>query len=209
MFELPDLSTPVYVAEALCYLPPTLVPDVAPRRAAARETLTELMVADIGDAFSSNPYLMVRVSLVLAIPVLIVQVRTAGDDIVVYQPFHYPQTHPGQSFTKNLRWLKIPNHHNTRSLDESTIEDSATLRVPPMRAMNDLGGYKTIFIPGGNPGLVLKESSSTPKVFSVSGSPVRAICSMNTSHHLNGMIAVDHEVFPLPFHASMQLSKSL
>lgn len=54
------MEKPLYTAESLCYLPPILVPDLVPRRAAARETLTELLVAELGDSEFSSTYLMVR-----------------------------------------------------------------------------------------------------------------------------------------------------
>jgi cleavage and polyadenylation specificity factor subunit 1 len=59
MYSLPDLSKAVYVAEGLCFVPPVLSADYATRRSAARETLTEIMVADLGDEISTSPYLIV------------------------------------------------------------------------------------------------------------------------------------------------------
>lgn len=59
MYALPDLRTPIFVAEGLCFVPPTLSPDYAARRAATRETLVEILVADLGDATSRSPYLIV------------------------------------------------------------------------------------------------------------------------------------------------------
>jgi cleavage and polyadenylation specificity factor subunit 1 len=59
IYALPDLSKSVYVAEGLCFVPPVLSADYAARRSAARETLTEILVADLGDAVSKSPYLLV------------------------------------------------------------------------------------------------------------------------------------------------------
>jgi len=47
------------VAEGLCFVPPVLSADYAARRSAARETLTEILVADLGDTVSKSPYLIV------------------------------------------------------------------------------------------------------------------------------------------------------
>jgi cleavage and polyadenylation specificity factor subunit 1 len=49
----------MYVAEGLCFVPPVLSADYAARRSAARETLTEILVADLGDSVSKTPYLIV------------------------------------------------------------------------------------------------------------------------------------------------------
>jgi hypothetical protein len=40
-------------------VPPVLSADYAARRSAARETLTEILVADLGDEISTSPYLIV------------------------------------------------------------------------------------------------------------------------------------------------------
>lgn len=40
-------------------MPPVLSSDYAARRSAARETLTEMLVADLGDEISKLPYLIV------------------------------------------------------------------------------------------------------------------------------------------------------
>lgn len=50
------------MAEGICFIPPTIAPDYAARRALARETLTEILVADLGDATSKAPYLIVSLS---------------------------------------------------------------------------------------------------------------------------------------------------
>lgn len=60
VFALPDLSKPVYVAEGLSSIPPFLSPKFVGRRGATRESLAELVVADIGDAVDKTPYLIVR-----------------------------------------------------------------------------------------------------------------------------------------------------
>jgi cleavage and polyadenylation specificity factor subunit 1 len=59
VYALPDLSKPVYVAEGLSFIPPTLSADYVARRAATREMLTEILVTDLGDSTSKSPYLIV------------------------------------------------------------------------------------------------------------------------------------------------------
>lgn len=59
VYALPDLSKAVYVAEGLCFAPPVLSADYVARRSAARETLTEILVADLGDTVFKSPYLIV------------------------------------------------------------------------------------------------------------------------------------------------------
>jgi cleavage and polyadenylation specificity factor subunit 1 len=54
-----QLEKPSYVAEALGFLPPLLTMDYAPRRSAAKATITEILAADLGDATSRSPHLIV------------------------------------------------------------------------------------------------------------------------------------------------------
>ena len=58
VFELPNLEKPIYAADGLALLPPTLG-DVIPRRQTGKEILTEIMVADIGDEISKSMCLIV------------------------------------------------------------------------------------------------------------------------------------------------------
>jgi len=59
VYALSNLRTPIYIAEGLSYLPPILSADYAARRGTSRESLKEIIVADLGDKTSSSPYLIV------------------------------------------------------------------------------------------------------------------------------------------------------
>lgn len=59
IYALPDLSKPVYIAEGLSYIPPYLSADYTVRKGTPRESLSEILVADLGDAVSQTPYLIV------------------------------------------------------------------------------------------------------------------------------------------------------
>ena len=59
VYALPDLSNPLYVAEGLSFLPPTLSANYAAKRGTAKENISEILVADLGDNTSSSPYLIV------------------------------------------------------------------------------------------------------------------------------------------------------
>lgn len=65
VFAMSELEKPCYVAEALGFLPPLLTVDFVPRRSAAKATITEILAADLGDATSKAPHLIVSTHLVL------------------------------------------------------------------------------------------------------------------------------------------------
>lgn len=59
VYSLADLSNPVFVAEALTSIPPFLSADFVVRKGASKESIAEILVADLGDVVSQSPYLIV------------------------------------------------------------------------------------------------------------------------------------------------------
>ena len=59
VFAVSDLATPVYVAHNIGALPVTFGPGQAAPRTAMQEALAEMIVADVGDAVSKSPLLIV------------------------------------------------------------------------------------------------------------------------------------------------------
>ncbi|KAG5993594.1 hypothetical protein E4U43_003458, partial [Claviceps pusilla] len=58
VYSLADLSRPVFEAEALTSIPPYLSADFVVRKGASKESITEILVADLGDVVSQKPYLI-------------------------------------------------------------------------------------------------------------------------------------------------------
>lgn len=56
-----NLKDPVYVAQGLSFLPPVLTVDYTHRRSNVRETITEILVVDLGELSIVSPYLIVSV----------------------------------------------------------------------------------------------------------------------------------------------------
>jgi len=65
------------------------------------------------------------------------------------------------------------------------------MRDEPMRAIANLGGYSTVFLPGGSPSFVIKSAKSTPKVISLQGVGVRGMSSFHTAGCDRGFIYAD------------------
>ncbi|PBP22428.1 CPSF A subunit region [Diplocarpon rosae] len=178
IYTLPDLSKAAYVAEGLCFVPPVLSAAYAARRSAARETITELIVADLGDETSKSPYLILR---------------PATDDLTIYEPFR-SNSQSSSTLSSTLQFLKIYNPHLAQNPDVSALETADGMpvdRVEPMRAIPNLGGYSTVFLPGGSPSFVMKNAKSTPKVLSLQGLGVRGMSSFHTEGCDRGFIYTD------------------
>ncbi|KAI9648240.1 mRNA cleavage and polyadenylation factor subunit [Ciborinia camelliae] len=178
IYALPDLSKPVYVAEGICFVPPVLSADYAARKSAARETLTEILVADLGDSISQSPYLILRPS---------------NDDLTIYEPFRIKSAYP-EVLSSTLQFLKIKNTHLAQTPDVSAAEqadEAQQTNDKPMRAVSNLGGYSTVFMPGGSPSFIIKSSKTLPKVLCLQGTGVRSLSSFHTEGCERGFIYVD------------------
>lgn len=181
IYQLPDLTKPVYVAEGLSSIPPILSSDFVVRRAAARETLTEIAVADLGDQTYKSPYLILR---------------AANDDLTIYHPFRVPSESPCATLSSTLNFLKSPNSHLPKnpdvSAEETAISDPRqSQRNTPMRVVSNLAGYSAVFLPGGSPSFIFKSAKSMPRVLDLRGKGVRGMSSFHTEGCDRGFIYLD------------------
>ncbi|KAL1637066.1 mRNA cleavage and polyadenylation factor subunit [Neofusicoccum ribis] len=168
VFELPDLSKPAYVAASLGFLLPILTADFTPRRSSAKAALTEILVAELGDSTSKSPYLIVR---------------TSSNDLVIYQPYHFPAHETVKPFFENLRWLKVTQPRLPEFTEEPALESEevGVGRESILSAVPNVGGYSAIFMAGTSPSFILKESASLPKVIKLRTSAVKTLSSFHTA----------------------------
>jgi cleavage and polyadenylation specificity factor subunit 1 len=59
VFELPNLKSAIYSTDGLPSLPGLITDEFVPRRNAAKEAITDVVIAYIGDLTSKSPYLIV------------------------------------------------------------------------------------------------------------------------------------------------------
>ncbi|KAI9811358.1 MAG: mRNA cleavage and polyadenylation factor subunit [Pycnora praestabilis] len=179
IFNAPDLRKPVYVAPSLSFLPSMITAEYTVRRSTARETLTELLVADLGDTVANTPHLILR---------------AANDDLTIYEPFFYLSDDSPKSLSSSLRFLKISNPHLAKAPAQSAHDTAGAeqeLRDNPLRAVGNIGGYSTVFMPGGSPSFVVKSASSAPRVLSLTGMATRGMSGFHTPGCDRGWVYVD------------------
>ncbi|KAG9247800.1 CPSF A subunit region-domain-containing protein [Calycina marina] len=200
IYALPDLSKPVYKSEGLCFVPPVLSAIYTARRAAMRETLVELVVADLGDMTSKSPYLIAR---------------SSNDNLTIYQPFRVDSPEL-KSLTATLHFCKVPNSRLAKDpvlSAETTSEDPPSTRNNPMRILSNVSGYSCVFLPGASPAFVLKGSKTLPKVISLQGSGIRNMSIFHAPGCDRGFIYVDYNgvarVSQFPSGASYDLGVAL
>ncbi|KAI0200878.1 CPSF A subunit region-domain-containing protein [Astrocystis sublimbata] len=177
IYDVCNLTTPIYVAEGLSYLPPILSADYAARRGASRESLKEILIADLGDNISTYPYLVTR---------------SNQHDVTVYEPFRSSLA-PTVELSQSLHFLKLPNSTIAKSTTTTTEDDVEEQRAYPMRRCDDIAGYKTIFLPGDSPHFILKSAKTLPKVIELHGSGVRGMSSFHTEGCERGFIYADSQ----------------
>ncbi|KAF1912529.1 protein CFT1 [Ampelomyces quisqualis] len=173
IFAMSQLEKPSYVAEALGFLPPLLTMDYAPRRSAAKATITEILAADLGDTTSRSPHLIVR---------------TSNDDLVIYKAFHSPSP-SSDLWTTNLRWVKLSQQHVPRFVEDAGTEETGFEST--LLALDNINGYSTVIQRGSSPAFILKESSSAPRVIGLSGKPVKGLTRFHTSSCQRGFAYLD------------------
>ncbi|KAI0126579.1 CPSF A subunit region-domain-containing protein [Xylariales sp. AK1849] len=176
VYALPDLSKAICVVEGLSYVPPILSAGYSARRGSAKETLTEILVANLGDTVSSSPFLIVRHS---------------NDDLTIYKPFRITSPESAQ-LSKSLHFQKVTNDRLAKS-PLAVAEDEAEQqpRMAPLRRCTSISGYETVFLPGASPSFIVKSSKTIPKVIGLQGDGVRSMSSFHTQGCERGFIYAD------------------
>ncbi|KAL1603936.1 mRNA cleavage and polyadenylation factor subunit [Paraconiothyrium brasiliense] len=176
VFATSDMSKPVYVAEGLAFLPPFLTADYYPKRSTSKATITEIIAADIGDSTSRSLHLIVR---------------NSTDDLIIYKAFHYPTRSASESWTTNLRWIKLSQQHLPKYTDELDSTDAETGLRSTLVALDDVCGYSTVFQKGTSPAFILREASSALRVVGLHGKAVKGLTRFNTSACQKGFAYLD------------------
>ncbi|EEP76631.1 conserved hypothetical protein [Uncinocarpus reesii 1704] len=172
IFSLPNLSNPLCSLGGVDFLPPMLSCEPFRKRATYRETLSEVLMADLGDSISRQPYMILR---------------TTHDDLVIYQPYY---TKPSLE-QPELRFLKITDYFLPKVDPASNMDNTNRTSFARLRAIPDLCGYKTMFMPGSNPCFIMKSSTSSPHVLRLKGEPVSSLSSFHMPACEKGFAYVD------------------
>lgn len=175
LYSLPNLSIQIFYCEGVHFLTTTLARDPAlPKHWKEPETLTEIVIADVGDYLDKTTYLIIR---------------TSTDDVVLYQPF------PVLGSVGSFRFRKV-NSRRTAISPAEAVEESAEAdtqrRNHPMRVLPDIDGYSAVFVPGASPALVLKHAASSPRIHSLQSKAIKTLNSYHGTICSRGFIYVDN-----------------
>ena len=176
MFSLPDLTIHIFSCEGLSFLPTLLAKDMPlPRHWKNADTLSDILIANLGDESDMTPHLIVR---------------TSTDDIVLYEPFPFPGS------VGSFRFRKVNTKRVLRAPSEAADEAWAAAtqrRNSPLRALSDIGRFNAVFVPGASPALILKQTSSPPRIHSLRCKSVKALDKCYTVAGAGDHIFIDDE----------------
>lgn len=178
MYALPDVSSPVYVAEDLRNLPSVLTASSSSRRGGVPEPLAEILVAELGDVEVNSPHLIVR---------------TEGGDVELYEPFSTTSHATSYLDPKQLRWAKRPCSL-VGSLGSAApgvvLGPMAETDQPrhPMVPLRGVAGRHAVFVPGALPAFIFKEASSLPRILPYERADVFSAALWNASPNSDNLI---------------------
>ena len=129
---------------------------------------------------------------------IFLQLRSANDDLVMYQPYQSPIE--GNKDT-SLRFLKISNPHlpSIPNEDPADVVEQEQERRQPLRSLHDVSGYSAVFMPGQSPCFIIKSASSPPSIIDMCDGPVKSLTQLHSPTCKKGFLYVGEEVSrPLP-----------
>ncbi|KAL4813383.1 CPSF A subunit region-domain-containing protein [Aspergillus spinulosporus] len=150
IYRLPDFAV-ISVIEGVGCLPPILSTE-PPKRSTTRESVIQVAVAELGDSYSSLPYLILR---------------TENDDLILYKPFF---VHSKE--LAGLKFLKETNHALPRT---PTTTDELQSEIKPLRILPNIAGCSGIFMPGPSAGFVFRASSTSPHFIRLRGGYIKGL----------------------------------
>ena len=176
LYSLPSLSIQIFYCDAVPFLMTTLDKDPpVPKHWKSPDTLVEIVIADVGDAFDKTTCLVIR---------------TSSDDIVLYHPYPVPGSVGSFRFRKitTKRIATAP----AEAADES-VEADTRARHHPMRRLFDICGLSGIFVPGASPALILKHASSSFRIHDIQQKTIKALNSFHSLTCPRGFIYIDDQ----------------
>ncbi|KAJ5634886.1 Cleavage/polyadenylation specificity factor A subunit C-terminal [Penicillium herquei] len=178
IFSVPDMNLLSVIDGVDCLQP--LLSTEPPRRSNSREIIKETIVANLGDSSTTEPFLIVR---------------TSNDDLVVYRPVFIQSD--ADNNPSSLRFYREAHHtlSKIKSPSSSIQEDMTSQRPRPLRALSNISGLSTVFMPGDPGSFLVRTSKSSPHVVRLRGEYIRWLSTFDSpaTGCENGFIYVDSE----------------
>lgn len=170
ILSLPNIGLQVFQCDSLPFLPSYLIQDLQlPKHWRNKDDLEEALLVDLGDVNDRHPYLVVR---------------NAANDLNLYEPFAVPEVVGSFKFKK----IATTPAETPEDTIEEEGEDSSLL---PMQVIKDIAGHASVFIPGTHPMLILREASTSPRVYELKPQNLKSLSAFSTPTDPHGFVFVD------------------
>ncbi len=172
MLSLPNISIQLFQCDSLPFLPTYLMQDLQlPKHWRNKDELSEILLADLGDETSLQPFLVLR---------------NVTGDVVLYEPFAIPEVVGSFKFTKVAT-------KPAQDAEDQTDEDGYQSTKPPMEVLQDFGGHASVIVPGFHPFVILKQASTMPHIYELAAVNMRSVSPVNLSMCTQGFAFVDDQ----------------
>ncbi|OAL38255.1 hypothetical protein AYO20_02314 [Fonsecaea nubica] len=170
LLSLPNAALEVFQCDSLPFLPTYLMQGLQlPKHWRKKDDLAETLIVNLGDATESRPYLVAR--------------NTTGD-VIIYEPFADPEVVGGFKFKKvSTKPAEAP--------EDQVEEEGEETSLRPMQIIPNLAGHVSVFIPGSQPMLILREASTMPRVYEFQPPNIKSMSAVHTGSYHNGFVFID------------------
>ncbi|KIV89940.1 hypothetical protein PV10_07294 [Exophiala mesophila] len=168
LLSLPNLNFQIFQCASLSFFPTYLMQDLQiPKHWRNKDYLSEMTLADIGDATCRQPYLIAR--------------NTVGD-VILYQPFAVPDVVGSYKFKKVGTW--------TVPYAEGQGDSEKPLSRPSMNSLGNPTGFSWVFVPGSTPSAILKHASTAPHMYNLGSERINAVSNISDGPSDTGFVFV-------------------
>ncbi|EXJ58311.1 hypothetical protein A1O7_05736 [Cladophialophora yegresii CBS 114405] len=158
LLSLPNLDLQVFQCDSLPFLPTHLLQNTQlPKHWRNKDELAEALLVDLGNKDDRRPYLVVR---------------NTTNDLVIYEPFAV------LNVVGSFRFKKIAT--KPAEAPEDTVEEEGEeSSLQPMQVIRDIAGHASVFVPGAQPMLILREASTMPHVYELKPQNIKSLSAAN------------------------------
>ncbi|OCT51295.1 Protein CFT1 [Cladophialophora carrionii] len=170
LLSLPNLRLQVFQCDSLPFLPTHLLQNTQlPKHWRNKDELAETLLVDLGNKNDKRPYLVVR---------------STTNDLVIYEPFAVPNV------VGSFKFKKIAT--KPAEAPEDTVEEEGEeSSLQPMQVIRDIAGHASVFVPGAQPMLILREASTMPHVYELKPQNIKSLSAINTGASPHAFVFID------------------
>ena len=173
LFSLPNINIEVFSASGMHFLPSILASGLTiPRHWKQKVTLTEIVIAELGDQGHTSLYMVVK---------------TEADDLIIYSPFPVLDS----IGTFKFRKVAVKSAGTAAGAEDDNEDEVIFSRRSSLRVLPRLGDYAAVVSVGSSPMLVIMGPAGTVQIHDVEGVALRSVSPYDGPSCQHGLALVD------------------